>query len=55
MVPTAAHAAAGLGQDVDLILDGGATPLGLESTVIGFDGDRPVLLVLGGSQGAREI
>lgn len=41
---TAAHVAAGLGQDVDLILDGGATPLGLESTVIGFDGDRPVLL-----------
>jgi L-threonylcarbamoyladenylate synthase len=41
---TAAHVAAGLGQDVDLILDGGATPLGLESTVIGFDGDKPVLL-----------
>jgi len=27
-----------------MILDGGATPLGLESTVIGFDGDRAVLL-----------
>lgn len=41
---TAAHVAAGLGQNIDLILDGGATPLGLESTVIGFDGDRPMLL-----------
>jgi L-threonylcarbamoyladenylate synthase len=33
-----------LGDKVDLILDGGASMLGLESTVIGFDGDRPVLL-----------
>ena len=33
-----------LGDKVDLILDGGAAPLGLESTVIGFDGGRPVLL-----------
>jgi L-threonylcarbamoyladenylate synthase len=29
---------------VDLILDGGAAPLGLESTVIGFDGATAVLL-----------
>lgn len=41
---SAAHVAAGLGRNVDLILDGGATPLGLESTVIGFDADKPVLL-----------
>ncbi len=41
---TAAHVAAGLGGTIDLILDGGATPLGVESTVIGFDGDEPVLL-----------
>ena len=41
---TAVHVAAGLGRNVDLILDGGATPLGLESTVIGFDADRPALL-----------
>jgi len=41
---SAAHVAAGLSRDVELILDGGATPLGLESTVIGFDGDAPVLL-----------
>lgn len=41
---TAAHVAEGLGGKVDCILDGGATPLGIESTVVGFDGDRPVLL-----------
>ena len=41
---TAAHVAEGLGDKVDLILDGGPTLLGLESTVIGFDGGRPVLL-----------
>ena len=35
---SAAHVAAELGDKVDMILDGGATPLGLESTVIGFDG-----------------
>jgi L-threonylcarbamoyladenylate synthase len=44
---TAAHVARSLGDRVDLILDGGATPLGLESTVIGFDGERPVLLRAG--------
>jgi L-threonylcarbamoyladenylate synthase len=41
---SAAHVAAGLSEEVDLILDGGTTPLGLESTVIGFDGEMPVLL-----------
>ena len=41
---TAAHVAEGLGEKVDAVLDGGATPLGIESTVIGFDGDRPLLL-----------
>jgi L-threonylcarbamoyladenylate synthase len=41
---SAAHVAQELGSKVDMILDGGATPLGLESTVIGFDGDRAVLL-----------
>ncbi|MGD0144135.1 MAG: L-threonylcarbamoyladenylate synthase [Rhizomicrobium sp.] len=39
---TAAHVAEGLA--VDLILDGGPTHLGLESTIVGFDGARPVLL-----------
>ena len=41
---TAQHVADGLGDKVQLILDGGPTPLGLESTVIGFDGDSAVLL-----------
>jgi L-threonylcarbamoyladenylate synthase len=41
---SAAHVAEGLGQRIDFILDGGTTPLGLESTVIGFDGQRPLLL-----------
>ncbi|HWD25684.1 MAG TPA: L-threonylcarbamoyladenylate synthase [Rhizomicrobium sp.] len=44
---TAAHVARSLGGKVDVIVDGGATPLGLESTVIGFDGERPVLLRAG--------
>jgi L-threonylcarbamoyladenylate synthase len=44
---TAQHVAQSLGGKADLILDGGAAPLGLESTVIGFDGDQPVLLRAG--------
>jgi L-threonylcarbamoyladenylate synthase len=44
---TAAHVAQSLGQRVDMILDGGATPLGLESTVVGFDREQPVLLRAG--------
>ncbi|HEY4942522.1 MAG TPA: L-threonylcarbamoyladenylate synthase [Rhizomicrobium sp.] len=44
---TAQHVMQSLGDKVDFILDGGATPLGLESTVIGFDGGRPVLLRAG--------
>jgi len=40
----AAHVAESLGEKVDIILDGGAAPLGLESTVIGFDGDAALLL-----------
>lgn len=41
---TAAHVADGLKDRLDFILDGGPTPLGLESTVIGFEEDIPVLL-----------
>ncbi len=44
---TAEHVARGLKDKVDLILDGGPTTIGLESTVIGFDGARPVLLRAG--------
>jgi L-threonylcarbamoyladenylate synthase len=41
---TAAHVAEDFGNRIDLILDGGPTPHGLESTVIGFEGDEAVLL-----------
>jgi len=41
---TAAHVAAQLGDAVPLILDGGACAIGLESTIVAFDGDRPTLL-----------
>jgi L-threonylcarbamoyladenylate synthase len=49
----AAHVAEGLEGRVDFILDGGPTPLGLESTVIGFDAGIPMLLRPGAI--AREI
>jgi len=39
---TAAHVAEGL--NVELILDGGPTHLGLESTIVGFDGTQAMLL-----------
>lgn len=45
---TAAHVAEELGDKVDVILDGGATAIGVESTVIGFERDKPVLLRPGG-------
>jgi len=44
---TAEHVRASLGDKVELILDAGPTALGLESTVIGFDAEKPVLLRLG--------
>ncbi len=44
---TASHVEQSLGANVDLILDGGATPLGLESTIIGFDAGKPILLRVG--------
>jgi L-threonylcarbamoyladenylate synthase len=44
---TAEHVTRGLNGKVDLILDGGPTDIGLESTVIGFDGEQPVLLRAG--------
>lgn len=44
---TAEHVRQSLDGKVDLILDGGASPLGLESTVIGFQGGAPVLLRTG--------
>jgi L-threonylcarbamoyladenylate synthase len=41
---TAKHVAEELTGRVDLILDGGPCPIGLESTVVGFHDDQPVLL-----------
>lgn len=41
---TAEHVHRSLGGNVELILDAGPTTLGLESTVVGFDAETPVLL-----------
>lgn len=45
---TADHVAADLGDRVALILDGGACPVGVESTVVDLAGDTPRLLRPGG-------
>lgn len=45
---TAAHVAADLGDKVDLILEGGACPVGLESSIVGLVGEDAVLLRPGG-------
>lgn len=45
---TAAHVEASLGDRVDLILDGGPCPVGLESTIIDVSGETPTLLRPGG-------
>jgi len=45
---TATHVRAGLGKKVDLILDGGACAVGVESTIVGFLGSAPELLRPGG-------
>jgi L-threonylcarbamoyladenylate synthase len=44
---TAAHVEADLGDRAAMILDGGPTPLGLESTVVDATGTEPVVLRLG--------
>lgn len=41
---TAQHVLKGLGEDVDLILDGGPCEQGIESTIIGWNEKGPVLL-----------
>ncbi|QCK16285.1 L-threonylcarbamoyladenylate synthase [Mangrovivirga cuniculi] len=47
--PTSAeHVAAQLAEKVDYILDGGECKVGIESTIIGFDNEEPVILRLGG-------
>lgn len=45
---TAAHVSKQLGGGPDIILDGGRTRIGVESTIITFTGNRPVLLRPGG-------
>jgi L-threonylcarbamoyladenylate synthase len=44
----AAHVAIDLGQDLDLILDGGPCEVGVESTVLDLSGPVPILLRPGG-------
>ena len=51
---TAAHVQADLGDRIGLIVDGGATPVGLESTIVKVEGDELRLLRPGGVD-AREI
>ena len=51
---TARHVEQSLGDRVDLILDGGPTNVGIESTVIDLRGPRPVIL-RPGVVGAREL
>jgi L-threonylcarbamoyladenylate synthase len=41
---TAAHVRADLGSDVDLVLEGGPTDVGIESTIVDLSGAAPVLL-----------
>ena len=50
---TAAHVAADLGGRVDLVLDGGPCPVGVESTVLDLSGPVPRLLRPGGLDRAR--
>ena len=45
---TADHVLSGLNTVIDAVLDDGPCSVGLESTIIGFDGDRPILLRSGG-------
>ncbi|HEU4588751.1 MAG TPA: L-threonylcarbamoyladenylate synthase [Gemmatimonadales bacterium] len=51
---TAAHVRKSLGDRVDLVLDGGPTSVGIESTVVDLTGARPAIL-RPGSIGADEL
>lgn len=47
--PTCAeHVATSLGDDVDMILDGGPCTLGVESTILDLSGEKAIVLRLGG-------
>jgi L-threonylcarbamoyladenylate synthase len=41
---TAAHVREDLGKDIDLVLEGGPSEVGIESTILDLSGDAPVLL-----------
>ncbi len=45
---TAAHVAQQLGDKIPYILDGGPCTIGVESTILGFDAERPVVYRKGG-------
>ncbi|SFI05520.1 L-threonylcarbamoyladenylate synthase [Albimonas pacifica] len=45
---TAAHVLDGLSGRIDAVLDGGACPVGVESTILGFEGETPAVLRPGG-------
>jgi len=45
---TAQHVLEGLGPKIDAVIDGGACPVGVESTVVAVDGERATLLRPGG-------
>ncbi len=45
---TPQHVEAQLGDKIDYILDGGPCQIGVESTIVGFEGEQPVVLRLGG-------
>lgn len=50
---TAQHVVEDLGAAVDLVLDGGACEVGIESTIVDLSGDHPALLRPGGIQRAQ--
>ena len=47
---TAAHVREEFGDEIDMILDGGPCRVGLESTIVGFEGQTAVILRPGGIQ-----
>jgi L-threonylcarbamoyladenylate synthase len=50
---TADHVRADLGDDVDLVIDGGPCAVGVESTIVDVTGIEPAVLRVGGVSGAR--
>lgn len=44
---TAAHVEGYFKNDIEMVLDGGSCQKGIESTIVGFDGDTPVIYRLG--------